>query len=76
MYHWLFFCVFSVTSHIPELALFQAKLIDVTLLTPEEVRWVDEYHENVWDKVSSRVSGRTKEWLRTNTLPLITQVFL
>lgn len=52
----------------------QAKLIDMSLLSPDEVNWVDEYHETVWKKVSPRLEGKEKEWLRTNTLPLITQV--
>mmetsp|Transcript_24888 Transcript_24888/g.61125 ORF Transcript_24888/g.61125 Transcript_24888/m.61125 type:complete len:634 (+) Transcript_24888:25-1926(+) len=52
-----------------------AKLIDMSLLTPDEVRWIDDYHERVWKVVSPRVSGKHAEWLRANTRPLITQVY-
>jgi len=54
---------------------FQAKLIEMGLLTPDEVRWIDEYHDLCWDRVSPRLSGRPLEWLRANTRPLVHQLY-
>mmetsp|Transcript_17837 Transcript_17837/g.34869 ORF Transcript_17837/g.34869 Transcript_17837/m.34869 type:complete len:614 (+) Transcript_17837:244-2085(+) len=51
-----------------------AKLIDISMLSSDEVNWVDDYHSRVWERVSPRVEGKTREWLRANTLPLVTQV--
>ncbi|KAF8647224.1 hypothetical protein AX16_006843 [Volvariella volvacea WC 439] len=48
------------------------KLIDVGLLSVSERRWVDEYHREVWEKVSPLLEGdrRALEWLRRETSPL------
>ena len=32
----------------------QAKLIDLSLLSAEEVTWLNDYHSQVWEKVSTR----------------------
>jgi len=42
----------------------QHKLIDFNMLTPAEVEWLLVYHQEVWEKVSPRLSGDTLEWLR------------
>ena len=31
----------------------QLKMIDFSLMTPEEVRWMDDYHSRVWTKVGN-----------------------
>ena len=41
--------VLIISSFILQL---QSKLIDVSLLSPSEINWVNDYHEEVWDKVS------------------------
>jgi len=56
------------------LAPLSAKLIDIAMLSSDEVEWVDDYHARVWDSVSPRLDGQAKDWLRANTLPLVTQV--
>ncbi|CAL8465329.1 g4864 [Coccomyxa elongata] len=48
----------------------QRKMIDLDVMSASEVEWVNEYHKEVWDKVSPRLSGDVLEWLRTNTAPL------
>lgn len=48
----------------------QSKLIDLTLLSPSEINWVNEYHEQVWEKVSPLLSGHSRDWLWKNTRPL------
>lgn len=42
------------------------------VMTQREVDWVDEYHMEVWDKVSPRLQDQPEilEWLRINTAPL------
>ncbi|XP_039801282.1 aminopeptidase P2 isoform X2 [Panicum virgatum] len=49
----------------------QSKLIDVSLLSPSEINWVNDYHEEVWDKVSPLLSGDTRDWLWKNTRPIL-----
>lgn len=49
----------------------QTKLMDLTLLSQEEVDWVNSYHQEVWEKVSPLVEGNALEWLRTNTRPIV-----
>ncbi|KAM3402240.1 hypothetical protein ACQJBY_006271 [Aegilops geniculata] len=48
----------------------QRKLIDLPLLSPSEINWVNEYHEQVWEKVSPFLSGNPLNWLLVNTRPL------
>jgi Xaa-Pro aminopeptidase len=43
------------------------KLIETSILSSEEVQWINEYHNSVWDKVSPLLSGATKDWLKTAT---------
>ena len=44
-----FFIIFYIT--IPVIDILQSKLIDVSLLSMAEVKWVDDYHSQVWEKV-------------------------
>eukprot|EP00177_Eucheuma_denticulatum_P002044 GFKZ01003658.1.p1 GENE.GFKZ01003658.1~~GFKZ01003658.1.p1 ORF type:complete len:622 (-),score=98.36 GFKZ01003658.1:578-2443(-) len=54
------------------LAPIQRKLIKVGLLTDDERRWVNEYHQEVFDKLAPMLSEdmETMVWLRDNTQPL------
>jgi len=45
-------------------------LIVETLLTAEEIRWVNDYHQTVWNKISPLVSGEVKDWLQAATTPI------
>ncbi|CDJ53114.1 X-prolyl aminopeptidase, putative [Eimeria brunetti] len=38
----------------------QARLIDPSLLTPQEAAWLDAYHRDVFSRVSSRLSAKEK----------------
>ena len=40
------------------------------VLSKSEVEWVNDYHQEVWEKASPRMSGELLEWLRENTAPL------
>ncbi|XP_039140309.1 aminopeptidase P2 [Dioscorea cayenensis subsp. rotundata] len=48
----------------------QSKLIELSLMTPEEISWLNQYHSQVWEKVSPLVDGSARKWLRNNTRPL------
>ncbi len=40
------------------------------MLTKEEIEWLDNYHETVFEKLSPFLDKTEKEWLRQATLPL------
>ena len=46
------------------------RLIDKTLLTAEEVAWVDAYHAKVREILSPRLTGEDLAWLERETAPL------
>lgn len=48
----------------------QSKLVDCSLLSFVETKWFNEYHSEVWEKVSPLVEGAAQEWLWRNTRPL------
>ncbi|TVU40093.1 hypothetical protein EJB05_13542 [Eragrostis curvula] len=49
----------------------QRKLIDPSLLSSLEIDWVNDYHEEVWEKVSPLLTGNARDWLWENTRPLL-----
>jgi Xaa-Pro aminopeptidase len=42
-------------------------LVDVSMLSDAEKKWLNQYHENVWQKISPLVSNETKKWLQKAT---------
>ncbi|KAJ0982680.1 hypothetical protein J5N97_010935 [Dioscorea zingiberensis] len=48
----------------------QSKLVELSLMTPGEINWLNEYHSQVWEKVSPLLNGSAREWLWNNTRPL------
>ncbi len=46
------------------------KLIDVALLTADEIAWVDAYHAKVRALLSPRLAGEDLAWLERETAPL------
>ena len=60
------FLSFETLSLVP----YERKLIDRGLLTDEEIRQIDEYHERVYSSLSPLVDDRAEEYLRKATLPL------
>lgn len=49
----------------------QTKLIEVSLLSDAEINWVNDYHKQVWEKVSTLLDGSARQWLWNNTRPLV-----
>lgn len=45
-------------------------LIDTDLMTPEEIEWVNNYHERVYQRLSPYLNEEEKTWLREKTTPI------
>lgn len=46
------------------------ELVDVSLLTQEEIEWFDNYHQKVYNALEPKVRPELKEWLKEKTAPL------
>ncbi|CAI0460071.1 unnamed protein product [Linum tenue] len=51
----------------------QNKMVEVSLLSDAEIDWLNDYHSQVWEKVSPLVEGSASQWLWDNTRPLVRQ---
>ncbi|KAJ8751981.1 hypothetical protein K2173_000727 [Erythroxylum novogranatense] len=45
----------------------QIKLIEQSLLSAKETDWINDYHSQVWEKVSPLLDGSARQWLWNNT---------
>ena len=62
------FLGFERLTHIP----ISKRLIQVELLSREEVEWLDRYHQEVWERVGPLVTTpEAKAWLLEATAPLV-----
>lgn len=52
------------------LAPIDKRLIDPSLLTPDETRWLDDYHKTVFEKLAPQLGGGCRDWLQQATAPL------
>jgi Xaa-Pro aminopeptidase len=52
------------------LAPYDRRLIDVSLLTPDERGWIDAYHARVLAALSPQLDGAALAWLRHATAAL------
>ncbi len=50
----------------------QKKMMVRELLNEKEIRWVNDYHDSVWNKISPLLQNTPTalSWLRENTSPL------
>ena len=46
------------------------KLIDKSLLTDEEIEFINIYHKRVHEELSPKLRGKAKEWLAAATEPI------
>ncbi len=46
------------------------RLIDKSLLTPTEIKWLNDYHQKVWQALHSFLNEEDKSWLSKATAPL------
>lgn len=55
----------------------QKSLMDTAIMTPEEIRWVDAYHEDIRGKIGPLIKARNdsglSEWFEDATSPLPTK---
>lgn len=49
---------------------FERDLMDTSLLTQAEIAWIDQYHRQVYDRISPYLSPGIAAWLKTRTAPL------
>ena len=52
------------------LAPFDRRLIDVSLLTRDELKWLNAYHARVFKELGHELKGKDKAWLKAATEPL------
>jgi Xaa-Pro aminopeptidase len=52
------------------LAPIDARLIATSLMTPEEIAWLDAYHVRVRDEIAPFLDAQAREWLIAATAPL------
>jgi Xaa-Pro aminopeptidase len=52
------------------LAPIDQTLIDISLLSHQERKWINDYHTNVLEKLYDLVSGSAKKWLNLACAPL------
>ncbi len=44
--------------------------VDISLLTVEEVAWLNNYHQMVYEQLAPHLETDVREWLRNKTLPI------
>lgn len=54
----------------PLQAPYQKKLIDVSLLVPEEIEWLNEYHSRCGEILAPYLDESEKAWLKKATEPV------
>jgi len=61
------YLAFEVLTMIP----IQTKLMDMSIMSTKEIKWVNDYHAKVWKNISPRVSGATLKWLENACKPIV-----
>lgn len=57
------FYQFEMISYCP----IDTRAVDKTLLTENEIKWINEFHKNVYEKISPFLTGEEKAWLFEET---------
>lgn len=63
---WGTFYAFETLTLVP----IDIDAIDVNMLNSEEIKWLNDYHKNVYDKISPYLNESEREWLRKATREL------
>ena len=54
---------FDVLSFVP----IDLEGIDIELLSKKEIKWLNDYHKEVYDKLSVYLTEEEKQWLKEET---------
>ncbi|MBO7291552.1 MAG: M24 family metallopeptidase C-terminal domain-containing protein, partial [Bacteroidaceae bacterium] len=46
---------------------FDKRALDMTILFPHEISWLNDYHRMVYDRLKSSLTSEECEWLREAT---------
>jgi Xaa-Pro aminopeptidase len=49
---------------------FERNLMDKSMLSPQEVNWINEYHQRVYDRLAPGLDLPVRQWLEQRTTPL------
>lgn len=49
---------------------YNRKLMDLSLLTGQEITWINDYHQWVWDCLHAKLSDKEQSWLKVRTARL------
>jgi Xaa-Pro aminopeptidase len=49
---------------------FEREMVDPSLLTSAEISWIDQYHRQVYERISPHLESGAADWLRQKTRPL------
>lgn len=49
---------------------YERELIDISLLTQEEIQWIDTYHQKVWESLKDLLDDKEQEWLKKRCVSL------
>ncbi|MDE5988267.1 MAG: aminopeptidase P family protein [Duncaniella sp.] len=49
---------------------FDRALFDTSIMSAEEIKWVDDYHKTVYDRLAPLMEADEREWLAAATAPL------
>ena len=52
-------------------APYDRDLIDLALLDQNEVKWINNYHNSVFNKIGPFLKTEEKKWLKSVTCPLV-----
>jgi Xaa-Pro aminopeptidase len=61
---WGEYCAFETLTLCP----IDKQLIDYSLMSPDEIQWLNDYHQKVYEQLSPFLSEKEKEWLKQKTL--------
>jgi Xaa-Pro aminopeptidase len=48
----------------------EKECMQLPLLQPDEIRWIDQYHQNVYEKLAPYLDEAEKNWLKLKTQPI------
>jgi Xaa-Pro aminopeptidase len=49
---------------------FEREMVDTCLLNQAEIQWLNQYHQQVFDRLSPHLAPETASWLKMRTAPL------